>query len=179
MTAVTHDVVRQVQARCEAAVLRHLVAAGVGGVVLVVANTEIEAPVLVQIPTIVHERGLAAEIALILLQNEDRRPSQERGGRRPSGRDRRIDHVVDALDAVDEEPEVRARLVVVGEAMLGELLDSADDVLVAEALAAQEVVRLDVPAVVRTRLLVANAAEGGRVEARVAVTAIAHERTAD
>src|SRR5688572_198936 len=103
MTAVAENVVRRVQARAEAAVVRNLIAAGVGGVVLVITNAGAEAPVLVQVPAIVDERRLCCQIALVVLKNEDRRPDEVRSGAAGPRRDRRVDLIANALRAVDEE----------------------------------------------------------------------------
>ena len=186
MRAVLRHVVRGGETRRDLAVARVQGPVGVDGVVLVITDADVEAPTVVEVPAIVDVGRLRLEIALSLLEREDRGPEEERSARR-LGRgarrrraavDRRVEDAVRVLHAVDEEAEVRARLVVVGVPVLLEVLDAGDDVLVAPALRADEVVRLQAPATVVAGFLVAHAAERRRVVARVAIRTVADDRAA-
>src|SRR5207302_1002011 len=65
MTAVALDVVVRAEARRETAVVRSDVAGAVNGIVLVVAEADIERPVVVEVPLVVDKPRVRAEIALV------------------------------------------------------------------------------------------------------------------
>ena len=157
----------------ERGVLDDRAALAVGSAVLVVADADVEAPVLVEAPRIVDEAGVGTE-AVALGPDEDRRPADEgpvvehREQRRPLDDHRRRVHAV-----------VRARLVVVGEALVVEQVEAEHDVVRAQASGRREVGGLGGDVLVVAPLVVAHAAERRRVVAGGVPRLVEHQRALD
>src|SRR5438067_13596473 len=99
------------ESRRDAAIVRADVAVGVGGVIRIESRAGVEAPVRVQVPAIVDEERIGAEM-IRSRAAEDRTPADECvAAIRRRWRDDRIDVAVRVLHAREEEQKVAPRLM--------------------------------------------------------------------
>src|SRR6266568_3060346 len=119
--------------------------AAVFAVVLVVANSDIETQVLVEVDLVIHEDRVGHEVRALRVL-EDRRPANE------SAVARRLEdgeNVVPAdVGASAEDAEVAPRLVVVGEAKILEVLIAEPNVMASGGSSRQEIGALRVEGLV-------------------------------
>src|SRR5262249_32596228 len=124
--SVPADVVGSRKPRREGMVVGDEEAAAVFPVVLVVADSDIEAQVLVEVDFVVEEDRVGHEVRALRVL-EDRRPADE--GRISGRLENRKDVVSTNVGARSEDPEVTARLVVVREPEILEMFIAQPDVV--------------------------------------------------
>src|SRR6185436_19833690 len=154
--AVAAQVVACRQARAESAVVDGLVPGLIGAERLVIANSHVEAPVVVQLPLVVEEPRARGEVG----------SSRQRGNGIPLDLAGVWIHaeedILYEIDEVAVDAKIAAGLEVVLVALLMELLEASDEAVVAGRPSAEEIGRLSQPALVVPLLGPARSAAEGR-----------------